>query len=304
MPRQTAVPRYRGRFAPSPSGPLHFGSIVAALGSYLQARANGGEWLLRIDNIDPPREVPGAADAILRELARLGLQWDGEVCFQAQRVPAYRAALAQLSATHQVYACVCSRREAGHGAYPGTCRERDEAPLAGCTQRLRVRPVTITIHDRLQGGYTQTPSEACGDFVLWRADDWPTYHLAVVVDDAWMGVTEIVRGVDLLDSTPRQRYLQQCLGLPTPRYCHLPLALDVDGSKLSKLTLAAPVTGRPASEVLTLALRFLGHPPPPDALGAAPATLLAWACGAWSLAHVPLQSRRPDDLPAPLSPAS
>ncbi|MSQ69278.1 MAG: tRNA glutamyl-Q(34) synthetase GluQRS [Gammaproteobacteria bacterium] len=294
MPRTPAVARYRGRFAPSPSGPLHLGSIVAALGSYLQARVNGGEWLLRIENIDPPRELPGAADAIQRELVRLGLEWDGEVCFQAQRVAAYRAALAQLEAAGLVYACVCSRRDAGLGPYPGTCRGRARAPSAPASLRLRVGPAPVTIQDRLQGGYSQILAQACGDFVVWRADNWPAYHLAVVVDDAWAGVTEIVRGADLLDSSPRQRYLQQCLGLPAPRYCHLPLVLDLDGSKLSKLALAAPVAGNSASMVLAQALRFLGHPPPTDALGAAPSALLAWAISAWSLAQVPLQSRRPE----------
>jgi len=287
---------YRGRFAPSPSGALHFGSVVAALGSFLQARTRGGEWLLRIENIDPPREVSGAADAILRELERLGLFWDGPVYYQHARREAHLAARDELIARNLAYHCRCSRRQIGPGAYPGTCRELQLGHSTTATLRLRVANTPISIVDALHGEVEETLAATCGDFVVWRVEDWPAYHLAVVVDDAWQGITEVVRGADLLDSSPRQRYLQRCLGLDEPRYCHLPLALDVDGAKLSKQTLACPVSGRPASEVLTAALGFLGHRPPRAVVGAAPAELLTWARSEWSLARVPLNARQPEPL--------
>ena len=284
---------YRGRFAPSPSGELHFGSVVAALGSFLQARVHGGEWLVRIENIDPPREVQGAAAAILRQLERLGLHWDGEVVYQRDREPAHRAALAELRRQGLVYRCRCSRRVAGPGAYQGTCREaRLSAEVPGA-DRLRVGTATILFDDLLRGRVSERLAESCGDFVIWRAEDWPAYHLAVVVDDAAAGITEIVRGGDLLDATARQIYLQQRLGLPHPAYCHLPLALDLDGAKLSKQTLAAPVAGLAAERVLTAALRFLGHPPPAALVGAAPEALLAWAIANWRPTQIPLGDRCP-----------
>lgn len=285
------VPAYRGRFAPSPSGTLHFGSVVAALGSYLQARSHQGQWLLRIENIDPPREVPGAAAAILRELDRLGLCWDGEVCLQGARRDAHLAALEILSSKRLVYRCRCSRRMTGSGPYPGTCRHL--ACGAPGALRLRVADTPIGFTDTLLGPVTENLRETCGDFIVWRVEDWPAYHLAVVVDDAAMGITEVARGADLLDSTPRQIYLQQCLGLPTPRYCHLPLALDPDGAKLSKQTRACPVSARPAAEVLATALRFLGQPLPPGAERESVASLLEWAVPHWTLARIPSHARQP-----------
>lgn len=287
---------YRGRFAPSPSGSLHFGSVVAALGGFLQARTRGGEWLLRIENIDPPREVQGAADAILRELERLGLFWDGPVCYQHDRREAHLAARDELIAKGLAYHCRCSRRQIGQGAYPGTCRELHLRQNTTATLRLRATNTPISIVDSLHGEVVETLTETCGDYVVWRVEDWPAYHLAVVVDDAWHGITEVVRGADLLDSSPRQRYLQRCLGLAEPRYCHFPLALDVDGAKLSKQTLAYPVSGQAASAVITAALGFMGHPPPGALMGAPPAELLAWARSAWSLARVPLNARQPEPL--------
>jgi len=270
--------------------------VVAALGSFLQARTRGGEWLLRIENIDPPREVSGAADAILRELERLGLFWDGPVCYQHARREAHLAARDELIARNLAYHCRCSRRQIGPGAYPGTCRELQLGHSTTATLRLRVANTPISIVDALHGEVEETLAATCGDFVVWRVEDWPAYHLAVVVDDAWQGITEVVRGADLLDSSPRQRHLQRCLGLDEPRYCHLPLALDVDGAKLSKQTIACPVSGRSASEVLTAALGFLGHRPPRAVVGAAPAELLTWARSEWSLARVPLNARQPEPL--------
>ena len=277
----------RGRFAPSPSGPLHFGSIVTALGSFLSARAQGGEWLVRIENIDPPREVPGAADGILRDLERLGLTWDGPVVRQADRRAAYAAALAGLVERGLAYPCRCSRRDVGNGPYPGTCRDRPPGPAAVRVWRLRVAAGEESILDRIRGRFGQKLAETCGDFVIQGADGWPTYHLAVVVDDAWQGITEIVRGGDLLDSAPRQRWLQHCLAYPEPAYAHLPLAIDTDGLKLSKQTRAHPVAGLAPDRLIDAALRFLNHTPP-DVLAGAPASdLLRWATANWSLARVP-----------------
>lgn len=281
-----------GRFAPSPSGPLHFGSIVAALASHLEARVAGGRWSLRIENIDRQRERAGAADAIVRELERLELHWDGPVIWQSARVEAYREVAASLLREGIAYACSCSRREVGNAIYPGACRARGLAWTAGRALRLRVPAVDLAFIDRLQGPYCQALAQDCGDFVVWRADGDPAYHLAVVLDDAAQAVTDVVRGADLLDSTPRQIHLQRHLQLPTPRYAHLPVALDADGRKLSKQTADTLIEMTPASTVLTAALAFLGHPPPPALSGAPPAELLAWALGHWRLANVPLGSRR------------
>jgi len=255
---------YVGRFAPSPTGPLHFGSLVAALASWLDARAARGRWLVRIEDLDAPRNQPGAADDILRSLDRLGLIWDGEVVHQSRRAGLHQEALKRLE--NHTYWCSCSRREiadsslglAADGAqiYPGTCRS-GIAP--GRTPRaLRVRTfANVEFTDRLQGKQTQRLEHDVGDFVLYRADGQFAYQLAVVVDDAAQGVTDVVRGADLLDSTPRQIYLQRLLGYATPRYLHVPAALNAAGEKLSKQTGAAPIL--PGPDVLRRALSFLGQ---------------------------------------------
>lgn len=294
-----SAPAYRGRFAPSPSGALHFGSLVAALGSYLQARSQGGTWLVRIENIDPPREVPGAASAILRELERLGLLWDGSVIYQRDRQSAHRAALEDLRARGLVYRCRCSRRLVGSGPYPGTCRESGLSPAVPGADRIRIDPGTIAFTDLLHGTRRDTLAETCGDFVIWRVEDWPAYHLAVVVDDAAAGITEIVRGGDLLPVTPRQIFLQQRLNLPTPAYCHLPLALDLDGSKLSKQTRATAIAGTPAPNLLSAALDFLGHAPPAPLTGAPVTELMAWAISHWRPAQIPREDRQPGTITRP-----
>ena len=253
---------YTGRFAPSPSGPLHMGSLIAAAASWLDARAAGGRWLVRIEDLDRARCMPGAADAILRTLERLGLHWDGEVLYQSRRLERYRAALAEL-ASH-TYWCGCTRREiadsslglAADGAhiYPGTCRAGTARKRA---LRVRTTMEPIAFVDRVQGQCDQVLERDIGDFVLYRADGLFAYQLAVVVDDAAQGITDVVRGADLLDSTPRQIYLQRLLGLPTPRYLHVPVALDAAGEKLSKQSAAAPIEAD--AHALRQALRFLGQ---------------------------------------------
>ena len=242
---------YVGRFAPTPSGPLHQGSLVAALGSFLDARQSVGRWLLRIDDLDPPREVAGATDTILRQLDRHGLHWDGPVFHQRDRAPAYRQALEQLRRQHPaaVFACDCSRARLGgqgmrRGAggmplYPGYCRDRDRVPEP-YAWRLRAEG-RVGFHDRVQGDYAQRLEDAVGDFVLRRRDGLFAYQLAVVVDDADQGVNQVVRGADLIDNTPRQILVQRHLGIPTPAYAHLPVARNAAGDKLSKQTHAPPL---------------------------------------------------------------
>ena len=263
---------YIGRFAPSPTGPLHFGSLVAALGSYLQARMNHGQWHLRMEDLDTPRCMPGTADAILHALERFGFEWDGAVVYQSQRQPAYRAALDHLQATGQIYGCACTRREIAdsslHGiegvVYPGTCRHGVPPGRAVRAQRVRTDNTRICFDDLLQGRVCQQLQTDLGDFVVLRADGIFAYQLAVVVDDAELGVTEVVRGADLLASTPRQIYLQNLLGLPNPAYLHLPVALNAAGQKLSKQTNAPALNPRHALPELCRAMAFLNHPVPDE----------------------------------------
>lgn len=283
-----------GRFAPSPTGPLHFGSVVAAVASYVAARAAGGRWLLRIDDLDPPRTEAGAGAAILATLAALALDWDGPPVYQSERSAAYRAALTTLGQAGATYACACSRRVVGAGAYPGTCRGRGLADGVGRTLRVKVDALPIAFEDRVQGAYCQTLSTHCGDFVVRRADGIAAYHLACVVDDAAVGVTEVVRGVDLIESTPRQLHLQRLLGLPQPRYAHVATVLDAAGAKLSKQTHAQAVTAATAPRALFHALRFLGLDPPASAAAAGPAELLAFARAHWQWSALPARSRRYD----------
>lgn len=262
---------YIGRFAPSPTGPLHKGSLVAALASYLDARAHDGQWLVRIEDIDEARTVPGAAQAILQCLAAFGMHWDGEVVWQSWRKALYEAAFARLS-TH-VYACGCTRREIadsrigiasdGAAVYPGTCRAGLTSGKTARAWRLRVpdhASAYVTFEDRWMGSITQHLATEVGDFVLKRADGFWAYQLAVVVDDAQQGVTDVVRGADLLDSTPRQIYLQRLLGAPTPRYLHVPVVTNATGEKLSKQTGAQALDlGQPLQELIA-AGRFLQLP--------------------------------------------
>ncbi len=256
--------RYIGRFAPTPSGALHFGSLIAALGSYLDARAHSGEWHLRIEDVDPPRVVAGSADSILRTLEAFGFEWDGPVVYQSRRGDAYAAAITQLLDTGLLYGCDCTRKQLKENprvgvdgpVYPGTCRNRG-LPLQGAL-RLRLHDQRIVFNDRLAGRVACNVASECGDFVVRRADGVYTYQLAVTVDDAELGVSHIVRGADLLASTPRQIVLQQALHLPTPAYLHLPVALNAEGGKLSKQTLAAPLRDQDPLPALVQAAEFLG----------------------------------------------
>ena len=257
----TDAPRfpYRGRFAPSPTGPLHFGSLVAALGSWLLARHAGGEWLVRVEDLDPPREVAGAATGQLRALAGFGLESDGSVLWQSTRGDAYQAALDQLLAAGLAFACHCSRAAlAADGGIHRRCVPG--ARRADPAIRMRVGDGTrVAFEDAIQGRFEQDVAAEVGDFVLRRADGPWAYQLAVVVDDADQGITDVVRGADLLDSTPRQRLLQRALGLPTPRHAHLPLVLDGEGRKLSKSLAALPVDAADPLPALRAAWSVLGQ---------------------------------------------
>lgn len=280
--------RYRGRFAPSPSGPLHLGSLLTALASFLEARSRGGEWLVRIDDIDSRRTRPGAADSILRSLEALGLHWDSGVLRQQQRLDRYREALEGLQACGLVYACACSRRALAesqvHGVYPGTCRNQHYKAQPGRhALRVRTTATPIRFEDRVQGEIVQNLAGEVGDFVVYRRDGDYAYHLATVVDDADQGITEVLRGQDLLDSTPRQIYLQQQLDLPTPTYAHTPILIDMGGHKLSKRSLAPEAETRQPQRILAALLAWLRHPLPVALEGASVTDILNWAVADWRL---------------------
>lgn len=279
---------YVGRFAPTPSGYLHFGSLVAALASYLDARAVGGRWLLRMEDLDPPREVPGAQDAILRTLETYGFEWDGELERQSERHAQYAAVTERLLSQGLAYACVCSRKqlEGYAGIYPGFCRNACHAEQNAAI-RIRVPELDYHFTDRVQGEFHQHLGREVGDFVIRRRDGLFAYQLAVVLDDAWQGITDVVRGADLLDSTPRQLYLQELLGLPQPRYLHVPLIIQPDGHKLGKSYRSPPLPADQAGPLLLRALRALGQPAPADLQGAAPRQLLEWGIAHWDATRIP-----------------
>ncbi len=338
----TSSTNYRGRFAPSPTGPLHFGSLVAAVGSYLDAKHHRGTWLVRMEDLDTPRCVQGAAEDILRTLEAFGLHSDEPVIYQSQRTAAYDEALHQLQTSVAVYPCCCTRKEiadsALHGiegpVYPGTCRHGTPAGREGRAWRVRTNlkllppcrgkagmgveqceiqtsTPTLTLplqgggddavefDDALQGHIAQHLESEIGDFVVKRADGLFAYQLAVVVDDAFQGITHIVRGADLLNSTPRQIHLQRLLGLPTPHYMHLPVAVNEAGEKLSKQTLAAPVDGSQAVATLLHVLDFLQQRPPANLAGSDVRTVLDWAIQNWDATRL----RGIQTLPAPVIPA-
>jgi glutamyl-Q tRNA(Asp) synthetase len=289
-----------GRFAPSPTGPLHFGSLLAALGSYCLARQAGGRWLLRIEDLDTPRVVPNAADQQLRTLEAFGFDWDGEVVYQSRRRDAYEAAVQQLRRQGAIFDCGCSRREilasAPHPGedgpvYPGTCRTGLTAGATPRAVRLRVPDGPIAFVDSVFGTIEQHLPTTVGDFVLRRADGPFAYQLAVVVDDAASAVNQVVRGADLLSSTPRQIFLQQCLGLPQPDYVHLPLALGKDGEKISKRQGDAALLPGEEGRSLWQALRFLGQQVPAELAMAPAAEILHWAVPHFEVRRVPRRHR-------------
>ena len=279
---------YTGRFAPTPSGYLHFGSLVAALASYLDARAVGGRWLLRMEDLDPPREMPGAQTAILQALEAYGFQWDGQMVRQSERLEIYNEVIDGLRQDGQAYACNCSRKQlqAFSGVYPGFCREADR-DTTDAAIRLHVPDQTYSFCDRVQGEYSQDLAREVGDFVIRRRDGLIAYQLAVVLDDAWQGVTDIVRGADLLDSTPRQLYLQDRLGLPRPRYLHVPLIIQPDGHKLGKSYRSPPLQPAEATPLLLRALRALGQPTAIELHDALPEEILTWATAHWNAERIP-----------------
>ena len=284
-------PAYRGRFAPSPTGPLHFGSLVAAVGSYLDARHHNGNWLVRMEDLDTPRCVPGAAEDILHTLAAFGFASDEPVIYQSRRTATYEAALQKLKESGAAYPCCCTRKEiadsALHGiegfVYPGTCRHGMVHTRTTPAWRVRtdLTAAPIAFEDALQGSISQNIETDIGDFVVKRADGLFAYQLAVVVDDAEQRITHVVRGSDLLASTPRQIHLQHLLGLTTPRYMHLPVAVNEAGEKLSKQTLAAPVDVAQPAATLLRALEFLKQAPPHGLANSDVPTILDWAVRNW-----------------------
>jgi len=293
-----------GRFAPSPTGCLHSGSLVAAVGSYLMAKCGGGRWLLRLDDLDAPRQVAGMAGDIRRTLEAFGLFWDGEVSCQSQNGEGYRRAFERLQQQGLLYPCGCSRKEIARAAsaphpdddcipYPGSCRTSLKSGAVVRSWRIRVPESEICFEDIRRGVICQNLAKVCGDFAVRRGPDEYLYQLAVVVDDALSGVNQVVRGDDLLPSTPRQIYLQRMLGIATPEYCHLPLVTGPDGSKLSKRdNLVSEQLGNlkgQKEQLLLSVFHFLGQDPPPELSGAACADLLAWAVDCFDASRIPLR---------------
>ena len=306
FPSSSLSHRPRGRFAPSPTGPLHFGSVVAALGSCLEARRQGGDWLLRMEDVDEPRCSTAAADGILRDLEALGFAWNGEVLVQSRRKARYAEVLAALKASGDAYPCACSRKDLvagpvavdGSPRYPGTCRTGLPPGVEPRAWRLRTDNIPIVFDDALQGRCEQCLERDVGDFVLLRADGYYAYQLAVVVDDADQGITHVVRGADLLDSTPRQIALQQRLDWPVPAYTHLPVAVNAAGEKLSKQTRAPAVDVARPLEVLLAAWRFLGQTMPAPDEWVTIEDFWTGALARWSLDQVPrVRTLQPDFLP-------
>lgn len=286
--------KYRGRFAPSPTGDLHIGSLIAAVGSYLMAKSQHGEWWLRIEDIDPPREIPGATDRILHILDAFGLEWDN-LSFQHTRLEIYQQALETLHQHGLIYPCTCSRKTLADNhpdqqVYPGVCRHRTGAITDAVAWRIRCPERALNLQDGLQGKRRYHLARDIGDFVVKRADGLFSYQLAVAVDDATQGMTDVVRGVDLLDSTPRQIHIQQSLLLTPPRYLHLPVIVNSAGQKLSKQTYASPLDVTRPIPQLWKALQLLGQKPPTELQSGSLANLWDWAVNQWNPADLPRQA--------------
>jgi glutamyl-Q tRNA(Asp) synthetase len=297
-----------GRFAPSPTGPLHFGSLIAAVSSYLNVKQQHGKWLVRIEDIDPPREVSGASDHILRQLEQHGLAWDDQIVYQSSRTERYLEVLEQLQQQGLIYHCNCNRQRLVKldGIYDGKCRKLALEPqntsirlaINACQASLKPATSKIGFHDGIMGSFCQHPQRDIGDFILRRRDELFSYQLAVVVDDNDQGVTQVVRGADLLESTPRQILLQQILSYTTPVYAHIPLAINSQGKKLSKQNYARELTTGHESNNLWNALKWLQQNPPRELLDCTVEQIIIWGINHWDLAKIPPLS---DGLVAPES---
>lgn len=278
---------YIGRFAPSPTGELHLGSLVAAVASYLDARANHGKWLVRMEDIDPPRAQPGADRLILLALEAHALQWDDSVLFQSTRSDAYREAIDFLIDSDLAYCCSCSRQELKrHSVYPGFCSEKsigtEEASI-----RIRVKPETISFRDEIQGVQSEQMADQVGDFVVQRKDGLFAYQLAVAIDDAHQNITKVVRGYDLLSSTSRQLYIQHTLKMSSPDYCHVPILVNSEGQKLSKQNQAQALDLAHCSSNLYRVLCALNQNPPAGLDKLLPEEVLNWAISHWEICKIP-----------------
>ncbi len=281
--------QYTGRFAPSPTGPVHFGTLIAAVGSYLQAKKSNGEWIIRMEDVDITRRVEGSDTEILHTLEAFGFEWHGEIIYQSEQTEHYRAALDQLITRSLVFPCICSRKQlakADSEIYPGNCRDHKLPEKNEHALRLFAEDIIIEFSDLVMGKQSQNIARQCGDFVIKRRDGLFAYQLAVVVDDALQGITEIVRGADLLDSTPRQIYLQRLLDYTTPDYCHLPLAVDAAGNKISKSEGAAKVDIKNREKLLCDVLEFLDQKPPVDLSDSSINDIWSWAIENWDINKV------------------
>ncbi|MFK8067495.1 MAG: tRNA glutamyl-Q(34) synthetase GluQRS [Gammaproteobacteria bacterium] len=283
--------RVRGRFAPTPSGLLHFGSLVAAIASYLNAKSRGGQWLIRIDDLDSDRNVQGASEDILKTLEKFGLFWDGNVLYQSDQIDIYNDAIDELSREELIYPCICTRKKIGNNPYSGTCRTRLYSSTTTSSLRMITENKILKFHDVKQGIFKQNIEKEVGDFIVKRSDGYIAYHLANVVDDQIQGITEVVRGADLLDSTPRQIYLQKKLGYSQPEYLHLPVAVDQEGLKLSKSngSLAIKNSSAPQnrSELICNSLSFLGQSPPESLKMENVDVCIEWGISNWNVSKIP-----------------
>ncbi len=283
-----------GRFAPSPTGPLHYGSLLAAIASYLNVKSRNGTWLVRIDDLDPPREVVGAASDILQTLENFGLHWDKEILYQSRRLKAYDEALAKLQEKQLTYPCSCSRKDIvqrGEAVYSGHCRNGHITGRERYAIRLKVPMESLGWHDMIQGSQFSSLFQDHGDFVVRRADGLHAYHLAVVLDDDFQNVTESIRGADLLPSTSAQMYLQKALDIEPPQYGHIPVAVNTRGEKLSKQTGAEPVSMHDPAKTLFKALQDLGQGPPPDLQASSIRDIIEWGTQNWVLQKIPSGQR-------------
>ena len=288
MPKE--ISNYIGRFAPSPTGPVHLGTLIAAVGSYLQAKKNDGKWLIRMEDVDTTRTVRGSDSEIFHTLEAFGFEWNGEILYQSKQTEHYEYALEQLKSLSLVFPCLCSRKQLANSnsqIYPGACRSRQLPETGEHALRILAQDITIEFNDIVMGKQSQNMEQQCGDFVIKRRDGLFAYQLAVVVDDALQNITEIVRGSDLLDSTPRQIYLQQLLAYPTPDYCHIPLAVDSDGNKISKSEGATKVDIKNREKLMCDVLDFLGQAPPADLSASNINDIWSWAEEHWDVTHVP-----------------